>query len=109
MSELRVIKPGERNISTAQAPGMFRAEGVGLRTVGAESIWVGHVTVSRGVSSGAHHHGHVESGIYIISGNTRFRFGDRLQYTVEGAPGDFIFVPSYLIHQEINAREDEPS
>lgn len=108
MSTLRVIKPNERDISTAQTAGMFRAEGVGALTVGAKDIWVGHVTVSRGVRSGAHHHGELESAIYIISGHARFRYGDNLEHTVEAEPGDFIFVPPFLVHQEINARTDEP-
>ena len=110
MSEprLRVIKPGDRDISTAQTAGMFRSEGVGALTVGARDIWVGHVTVSRGIRSGAHHHGELESAIYIISGHARFRYGERLEHVVEAEAGDFIFVPPFLVHQEINARTDEP-
>lgn len=105
---VRVIKPDQRDISTAQTPGMFRAEGVGALTAGAQGLWVGHVTVSRGVRSGAHHHGEVESAIYIISGKARFRYGDRLEHSVEAEAGDFIFVPPYIVHQEINGRDDEP-
>ncbi len=105
---VRVIKPGDRDISTAQTAGMFRAEGVGALTVGAKGLWVGHVTVSRGVRSGAHHHGETESAIYIISGKARFRYGDRLEHTVEAETGDFIFVPPYIVHQEINGSDEHP-
>ena len=35
------------------------------------------------------------------------RWGDRLEFTAEAGPGDFIFVPPYVPHQEINALEDE--
>jgi uncharacterized RmlC-like cupin family protein len=35
------------------------------------------------------------------------RWGDKLEYVAEAAPGDFIFVPPYVPHQEINAA-DEP-
>ena len=46
--------------------------------------------------------------IYIVRGRARFRWGDRLQYFEEAGPGDFVFVPPYVPHQEINARRDEP-
>ena len=107
MSEVRIIKPNQRDTSTAQTPGMHRAEGCGAKTVGAQSIWVGHVHMDEGVRSGPHHHGEVESVIYLISGKARFRFGDKLENVVEAEAGDFVFVPPYLVHQEINASDDE--
>ena len=36
------------------------------------------------------------------------RSGERLQFVAEAGPGDFIFVPPYVPHQEINANPDEP-
>ena len=35
------------------------------------------------------------------------RWGERLEFTAEAGPGDFIFVPPYVPHQEINASRDE--
>lgn len=87
---------------------MDRAEGVGPLTVGAEKMWVGHVNVAENVRSGPHHHGELESAIYIISGRARFRYGESLENVVEADAGDFIFVPPYLVHQEINASSDAP-
>ena len=109
MAELRVVRPHERDAGTAQTPGMRREAGVAASTVGAEKIWVGHVTMEPGMKSGAHHHGPVESGIYIVSGHARFRFGDKLQESVEAGPGDFIFVPPEVVHQEMHTGgDDEP-
>jgi uncharacterized RmlC-like cupin family protein len=108
MNEVRVIKPEQRDTSTAQTPGMNRAEGCGATTTGAQKLWVGHVHVGEGVRSGPHHHGEVESAIYIISGRARFRYGESLEHSIEAAAGDFIFVPPYLVHQEINASGEEP-
>lgn len=108
MAEIRVVRPHERDTSTAQTPGMQRAEGCGAKTVGAEKLWVGHVTVDKGVRSGPHHHGELESAIYVISGRARFRYGDSLEHVVEAQAGDFVFVPPFLVHQEINASADEP-
>ena len=108
MAEIRIVKPDQRDTATTQTPGMNRAEGCGARTTGAEKLWVGHVHVNEGVRSGPHHHGEVESAIYIISGNARFRFGDKLEHEAFANAGDFVFVPPYLIHQEINSSADAP-
>jgi uncharacterized RmlC-like cupin family protein len=106
--QVRVIRPHERDSSTAQTPGMTRAEGCGGKTVGAEKLWVGHVSVDKGVRSGPHHHGELESAIYVISGHARFRYGANLEHLVEAGPGDFVFVPPFVVHQEINASSEEP-
>jgi uncharacterized RmlC-like cupin family protein len=36
------------------------------------------------------------------------RAGDRLEFVAEAGPGDFIYVPPYVPHQEINADDDLP-
>ncbi len=106
--ELRVVRPDERDRATEQTPGMQREAGVAGSTVGARKLWLGHVTMAAGAKSGAHHHGHVESAIYVISGRARFRFGPKLERSAEAGPGDFIFVPPLAVHQEINLDENEP-
>ena len=45
--------------------------------------------------------------IYVVSGRARMRWGERLEFTAEAGPGDFIYVPPYVPHQEINASTDE--
>ena len=46
--------------------------------------------------------------IYVISGRARMRWGERLEFVAEAGPGDFIYVPPFVPHQEINASRDEP-
>ena len=36
------------------------------------------------------------------------RWGEKLEYVAEAGPGDFIFVPPYVPHQEINVSTDAP-
>ena len=108
MATLRVVRPDERDRSTAQTPGMLRLAGVAASTCGASGVWMGHVTTDPGFRSGAHHHGDVESAIYVLSGTLRMRWGERLEHSVDASAGDFIFVPAALLHQEINASKDEP-
>lgn len=42
------------------------------------------------------------------SDHVRMRWGDHLEFCDEAGPGDFIYVPPYVPHQEINARSDMP-
>jgi uncharacterized RmlC-like cupin family protein len=42
-----------------------------------------------------------------VKGKARMRWGEHLQFTAEAGPGDFIFVPPYVPHQEINASPDD--
>ena len=46
--------------------------------------------------------------IYVVSGRARMRWGERLEFMADAGPGDFIYVPPYVPHQEINASTDEP-
>ncbi|KAB7782809.1 MULTISPECIES: cupin domain-containing protein [Methylorubrum] len=105
---VRVI-PGDRlDPNTAQTPGMFRQAAVNAARVGAQKIWAGTVAIEPDAKTGVHHHGALESVIYIVSGRARMRWGERLEYVAEAGPGDFIFVPPYVPHQEINASTDAP-
>jgi uncharacterized RmlC-like cupin family protein len=105
---VRVIRAGELDVNTAQTPGMNRAAAITHARVGAQKIWAGTVTIHPNAKTGAHHHGHVESVIYVVRGKARMRWGERLEYVAEAGPGDFIFVPPYVPHQEINADPGEP-
>ena len=75
---------------------------------GAEKLWAGTVEIHPNAKTGAHHHGALESVIYVVRGKARMRWGDQLEYVAEAGPGDFIYVPPYVPHQEINASVDEP-
>jgi uncharacterized RmlC-like cupin family protein len=89
-------------------PGMDRKAAVNLARAGAQKIWAGTVAIHPNAKTGAHHHGELESVIYVVRGRARMRWGERLEFTAEAGPGDFIFVPPYVPHQEINASPDEP-
>jgi uncharacterized RmlC-like cupin family protein len=107
-SGVRVIRGDQLDPNTAQTPGMQRAAAINYARVGAQKIWAGTVTIHPKAKTGAHHHGALESVIYVVSGRARMRWGNELEFTAEAGPGDFIFVPPYVPHQEINARDDEP-
>jgi uncharacterized RmlC-like cupin family protein len=105
---VRAIPADALDPNTPQTPGMQRAVAVSGQRVGAQGLWAGTVTILPGARTGAHHHGPLESVIYVVRGLARMRWGERLEYTAEVGPGGFVFVPPYVPHQEINALDDEP-
>ena len=103
---VRIIRPGELDAATAQTPGMRRRAAVTTPRTGATKLWAGTVTIDARAKTGAHHHGDLESVIYVVRGVARMRWGERLEFIAEAEPGDFIYVPPYVPHQEINASEE---
>ena len=106
-SGVRVIPGDQLDTNTPQTPGMNRAAAINFARVGAQKLWAGTVHIHAGAKTGAHHHGPLESVIYVIRGQARMRWGENLEFTAEAGPGDFIYVPPFVPHQEINASADE--
>jgi uncharacterized RmlC-like cupin family protein len=105
---VRVIPGNQLDPNVPSTAGMDRKAAINFARVGAQKLWAGTVTIKPDAKTGAHHHGHLESIIYVVRGKARMRWGDHLEFTAEANPGDFIFVPPYVPHQEINASPDEP-
>jgi uncharacterized RmlC-like cupin family protein len=104
---VRVIKGNQLDPNTAQTPGMNRQAAINYARVGAQKLWAGTVTIHPNAKTGAHHHGPLESVIYVVRGKARMRWGEHLEFTAEAEAGDFIYVPPYVPHQEINASPSE--
>ena len=104
---VRVIPGHTLDPNTAQSPGMDRKAAINLARVGAQKIWAGTVSIQPNAKTGAHHHGELESVIYVVHGKARMRWGERLEFMAEAGPGDFIYVPPFVPHQEINASQNE--
>jgi uncharacterized RmlC-like cupin family protein len=105
---VRVIRSNTLDSNTAQTPGMLRAAAVNFSRVGSQKLWAGTVVIQPNAKTGAHHHGALESVIYVVRGAARMRWGERLEFVATADAGDFIFVPPYVPHQEINALSDAP-
>ena len=105
---VRVIKGDQLDPNTAQTPGMFRQAAINHARVGAQKIWAGTVSIHPNAKTGVHHHGELESVIYVVRGKARMRWGDRLELVAEAGPGSFVFVPPHVPHQEENASDTEP-
>ncbi|HEY4405459.1 MAG TPA: cupin domain-containing protein [Xanthobacteraceae bacterium] len=105
---VQVIPGGSLDANTPQTPGMDRKAAINFARAGARKLWAGTVNISPNAKTGAHHHGPLESVIYVVRGKARMRWGERLEFVAEADPGDFIYVPPYVPHQEINASPSEP-
>ncbi len=108
LNGVRVVRGDALDLNTPQTPGMTRAAAISHASAGANKLWAGTVTIEPDAKTGPHHHGALESVIYVVAGRARMRWGERLEFVAEAGPGDFIFVPPYVPHQEINASPDAP-
>ena len=106
-SGVRIVHADQLDSNTPQTAGMERAAAITNAATGASRIWAGTVHIHPAAKTGPHHHGELESVIYVLSGRARMRWGESLEFTAEAGPGDFIFVPPFVPHQEINALPDE--
>ena len=104
---VKIIPSDRLDSNTPQTPGMTRAAAINRAMAGANKLWAGSVTIHPNAKTAPHHHGELESIIYIVSGKARMRWGEKLEFVAEAGPGDFIFVPPFVPHQEINANAGE--
>src|SRR3954454_12528188 len=105
---VRVVPGDQLAPVSATTPGMDRAVAIDRARMGAQKLWAGTVHIHANAKTGPHHHAPLESVIYIVSGRARMRWGEQLEFVAEAGPGDFIYVPPYVPHQEINASTEEP-
>ena len=83
---VKVVPASSLDPNTPQTPGMSRAAAINLARVGAEKLWAGTVTIHPNAKTGAHHHGALESIIYVVRGRARMRWGERLEYVADAGP-----------------------
>ncbi|BCL82269.1 mannose-6-phosphate isomerase [Ktedonobacteria bacterium brp13] len=100
---VRIIKPNQFDSNTAQTEGMKRAAAISHDLAGADKIWAGLTTVDGHTATGKHHHGELETIIYVKSGSIKMQWGDNLEFAADAEAGDFVYVPPFIPHKEINA------
>ena len=83
---VRVVPGDQLDANTPQTPGMTRAAAIDLARVGAQKLWAGTVHIHANAKTGVHHHGPLESVIYVIKGRARMRWGERLEFVAEAGP-----------------------
>jgi uncharacterized RmlC-like cupin family protein len=104
---VKIVHSDELDLNTPQTSGMTRAAAITHARAGASKLWAGTMAVQPDAKTGPHHHGELETILYVVKGRIRMRWGDQLEFSEEARPGDFIYVPPFVPHQEINASLDE--
>lgn len=85
-----------------------RATAFDFSGAGGTSTWVGRATLPGGMQTGAHNHGDQELTVFVLGGCGRIRWGERLEFAVDIAPGDFVYFPAFVPHEEVNIDPDLP-
>jgi uncharacterized RmlC-like cupin family protein len=102
-----VTKKGHEHGNTGQSGGLKLMTGVGPQHTPATKIWFGKASNPPGFRSLPHHHGEAETGAYVLSGRARVYFGKDFQEYVDLSEGDFMFVPPFIPHLEVNMSTTE--
>ena len=105
---IHIVSPVQFDRATAQTPGSERRAAIAPTLGIASAIWGGLFEVEPGSRTGIHHHGEQETIAYVLSGVCEIRWGERGEFAARAKAGDFIHVPAFLVHMEINPSKREP-
>jgi uncharacterized RmlC-like cupin family protein len=105
---IRIVSPDQFDVGTAQTPGSERSAAIAPSLGIASSIWGGMFEVEPGSRTGVHHHGEQDTIAYVLSGICDIRWGAEGEFSARAKAGDFIHVPAFLPHMEINPSKLEP-
>jgi len=107
-SNVSVVRPQQFSPGTTQTPGSRRQAAIcpelGIRS----GLWGGTFLVEPGARTGIHHHGLQETIAYVLDGEARVEWGEHGEHFVTVVAGDFLHVPAWLPHREINPSADAP-
>jgi uncharacterized RmlC-like cupin family protein len=99
---IRIVTPEEFDSSTAQTPGSKRFAAIAASSPSNSRMWGGLFFVEPKSQTAIHHHGVQETIVYVLEGEALVRWGKRGEFESIAKPGDFIRVPAFLPHREIN-------
>ena len=101
-----VVHPNQFNQETSQTPGSLRlaavSPGLGIHS----GLWGGTFLVEPGAQTGIHHHGSQETVAYVLDGESYIQWGERGEHSVVARAVDFLHIPAWLVHREINRSKD---
>jgi uncharacterized RmlC-like cupin family protein len=107
-SAIRIIHPREFDGGTLQTPGSERLAAVAPQLGVETTLWGGLFEVKQGARTGIHHHGEQQTIAYVLSGICKVRWGANGEFAACAEAGDFIHVPAFLPHMEINPSDSQP-
>jgi len=105
---ISVIRPDQFSEGTTQTPGSQRRAAISAELGIHSALWGGTFLVEPGAQTGIHHHGMQDTVAYVLEGESYVRWGDRGEHSITAHAGDFLHVPAWLVHREINQSKDTP-
>ena len=105
---IRIVRPDQFDLGTAQTPGSQRVAAIAPEVGVTSALWAGIFEVEPGARTGVHHHGNQETVAFVLSGRCEVRWGENGEFTALACAGDFIHVPAFLPHMEINPSKVNP-
>jgi uncharacterized RmlC-like cupin family protein len=107
-SMISVVHPTELDSETQQTSGSLRLSAIAAMHGIASSLWAGIFVVEPSGKTGIHHHGEQDTVVYVLEGDARVRWGALGEHSATVRAGDFLHVPSWLPHQELNPSKEYP-
>ena len=105
---IHIVSLTQFDSGTAQTPSSERRAAIAPALGIASAIWGGLFEVDPGSRTGIHHHGQQETIAYVLSGLCEIRWGAKGEWRARAKAGDFVHVPAFLPHMEINPSKLEP-
>jgi uncharacterized RmlC-like cupin family protein len=87
--------------------GLNYVAGIAAETVGSTGLCMHVVTIPPGARAKAHLHENHESAVYVLSGEARTWFGERLEEFADMKAGDMMYIPAGVPHLPANL-SDQP-
>ncbi len=103
-----VVRPQQFSQQTSQTPGALRHAAVCPELGIHSGLWAGTFLVEPGARTGIHHHGSQETVAYVLEGEAYVEWGERGEHSVTVRTGDFLHVPAWLPHREVNPSQNVP-
>ena len=107
-SRISVVHPAELSSETQQTPGSLRLSAIAAMHGIVSSLWAGIFVVEPSATTGIHHHGKQDTVVYVLEGEASVRWGKLGEHSVTVRAGDFLHVPAWLPHQELNPSKEHP-
>jgi uncharacterized RmlC-like cupin family protein len=107
-STISVVHPAELSSETQQTSGSLRMSAIAATQGIVSSLWGGIFVVEPSAKTGIHHHGEQDTVVYVLEGEACVRWGNFGEHAATVRAGDFLHVPSWLPHQELNPSKEHP-
>jgi uncharacterized RmlC-like cupin family protein len=103
---LTAVHPASFDPGTAQTPGSLRLAAISRDHGITTDLWGGTFLVEAGARTAIHHHGKQETVVYVLEGESLIRWGERGATEALVRAGDFLHVPAWTPHMEINPSKE---